>query len=493
MLKFQICFQSLEDTDRDAICEICSKHKFFTHGKTKGVDGSIQDIVYFVIDTVNDLNYRDIIISGALWDLIKFILKKGSGLMTLIVNGRKRKYSNGELLIKEFGNYISKIVCNSDTLYGVAEKCVIQYNKEYNENLSLNLNSSFDEKYLQIDIENNTIFLNSRIFIYLTSYFFGSAKLSHLYKLTWDFIQLDYIDEAEVLYSKFITEWEKQKERVENFLNINPQWLTTQIYLTILHELGHHRYKNAPYEFEERSIFVRIALEEIVKNIEANQSTEFVLRHLSELLDESKEKEILAFYREFLPELSLFCKEIAPELISDKNFLEELSVDFFALEHVTNAVLATTDSKLILANILAALTVNSWYIEYAQRLDTFSINPNNSDKQERLALGLVNYMQQSLRAAVREHFISLYLKEISNDKSAIDLYQNLTSCVYMENNGKLDIDFLKDMEQYYVLMRQNANPQSSSSNRDRLELKLNAVESKIISLILDGLVNAHNL
>lgn len=289
--KFQICFQSLEDNDRDEICEICNKHKIFSHNQTKGFDGCLQDIVYCVLETINNADYKDIIIGGALWDLMKFISKVSySGFITLIINNKKRRYFKGELLIKDLGNLISKIICNSNTLYGIAEKCVTQYNKEFNENLSLNLNSLFDEKYLQIDIENNTIYMNRRIFIYLASYFFGSSKLSHLYKLTWDMILLDYINEAEVLYSKFITEWENQKERVKYFLNINPQWLTHQIYLTLLHELGHHRYKIAPCEFEENRMFVRIALMEIIENIETLYDVESELTHLSDLLDDSNEK-----------------------------------------------------------------------------------------------------------------------------------------------------------------------------------------------------------
>lgn len=494
-LNIQISFQSLDNKDQLYLRELCRKHHKFTYSQTKGVDGCIQDVVYFIIDTTKEIDLKDVIIGGALWDLIKFITKAGyTGLMTLWANGKKRKYSKSEQLIKDLGNYISKIIYNSDTLYGVTEKCVMQYNKEYGENISLNLNSGFDEKYLQIDIENNTIFINRRIFVYLTSYFFGSSKLSHLYKLTWDLIQLDYIDEAEVLYSKFISELHKQKTRIEKFIGINPQWLTMQIYVTILHELGHHRYKIAPHEFEDRSIFVKVALTESIDNIEAAQDIQLILRNLSDLSEESEVKEaLIAFYRQLLPELPAFYKEIASELLCDKDFVEELIVDYFAFEHLIDAVLATSDSKLILANILAALTANSWYIEYSKRLDTLSQNPNNSDKRERIALGFINHVQQRLRASVREHFISIYLKEISDDKNAMDLYKNLTTSVYLENNGNFDVGFLKDLDQYYVIMRQGTNPQYNDLNRDCLESKMNVVESEIISLISDGLANAHTL
>lgn len=143
--------------------------------------------------------------------------------------------------------------------------------------------------------------------------------------------------------------------------------------------------------------------------------------------------------------------------------------------------------------MLAAITVNSWYIEYAQRLDTYSINPEASDKKERIALCMVNYVQQSLRVKAREHFILTYLKDISDDKESMKLYQNLTTSVYSENNGELDIDFLKDLDKYYITMRSGNNFQTNNLNRDSLELKMETVESEIIRLLSDSLESEHKI
>ncbi len=461
----KICFKGLAEADRSKLRT--NLYQSFVRVSTiQGEGGIAQDILSFIIEVSNSTDIPSIIKDGIIYDLIKELSRFtfDGVVMTLIVNGRK--YINQTIfdIKKKLGNILSKIVCDGDTLFGALEKYIDKYNEEYHEKVLLEKESFLEDYFLHIDLTNNIIHLNKNIFVYLTFFYFGSPKLSHLYMLEKKLLLSGYNEEGKRVFDMLMEEFNNKEERIKEFLIINPQWITFQTLFAVMHELGHHYTSKHIDDNEIINTFIPSLIQTI--NFEDN------------VFDDD--------------EIRTGLNDMIEGLCNDSHFLNELKADYFAIEHLVGpALLCGLDYEL--ANILASIFGHSTYIEYTMKIDSMLFSPHNYSKEERI----LNFTEQSLKCRVRllvmAQIISIFLENIAPNKEAMTLYENLIREPYYSHCNDFDEDFLKLINPYHECLRKGFIDSYKLHSNCALEQDLRDVESAILKLITEKLSNTFNV
>ncbi len=461
----KICFKGLDDADRSKL-KTDFNNSFIRLSTIESEGGIAQDILSFIIEASNSTDLPSIIKDGIVYDLIKELSKftLDGVIMTLIVNGRKYINQTFFDIKKKLGNILSKIVCHGDTLTGVLEKCIDKYNEEYHEKISLEKESFLDDHFLHIDLSNNTIHFNKNIFVYLTFFYFGSPKLSHLYMLEKKLLSSGYNVESKIVFEMLIEELNDRQDRIKEFLTINPQWITFQTLFAVMHELGHH-YTSKHSDDNE---IINMLLPSLIKAIDYEDNT---IVH---------------------DEIRIYFKEVIDGLCNDRHFLNELKADYFAIEHLVGpTLLCGLDFEL--ANILASIFGHSTYIEYTMKIDSMLLFPHDYSKEERIS----NFTEKSLKCRVRllvmAQIISMFLENLTPNKEAMSLYYNLIREPYYAHCNDFDEDFIKRIDPYHECLRKGFNDSNTLLSDSTIEKDLMYIESEILKLITKNLSNTFNV
>lgn len=461
----KICFKGLAEADRSKL-RTNFYQSFVRVSTIQGEGGIAQDILSFIIEVSNSTDIPSIIKDGIIYDLIKELSRFtfDGVVMTLIVNGRK--YINQTIfdIKKKLGNILSKIVCDGDTLFGALEKCIDKYNEEYHEKVSLEKESFLEDYFLHIDLTNNIIHLNKNIFVYLTFFYFGSPKLSHLYILEKKLLSSGYIEEGKKVFNMLIEELNDKHDRIKKFLNINPQWITSQTLFAVMHELGHHY---ASKHIDDNEI-INMLIPSLIQAINFEDNL---------LVDD---------------EIRIDLKDMFDDLCNDMYFLNELKADYFAIEHLVGPVLLD-GLDFELATILASIFGHSTYIEYTMKNDSMLLFPHYYSKEERISSFTEKSLKCRVRLLVMAQIISIFLENITSNKEAMTLYDNLIREPYYSHCNDFDEDFLKKIDPYHECLRKGYNASYTPHSNSSIEQELTNMESGILNLITKNLSNTFNV
>jgi len=461
----QICFKGLRASEWSNLKMHCNSSDIKTFS-TKSEDGIIQYIISFVLDMSDAIDVQQIVRDGVIYDLIKELsrLTFDGVITTLIINGHKHINTTVLEIKKKIGNIFSKHISDSDSLYGLVEKYIEKYNREFDESILLDKQSVFNEHFLNIDLNNNIIFLNPSIYVHLTLFYFGSPKLSHLYALLKELISHNDLEDAEEVYILFKTEMDLSAGKIKKFIALNPQWITFQILIAVLHELGHHQIKANPDDYTETSKMFSALICSIADDLNGQWDNELleVIKH-----------EILS-------------------LTDNKDFLEELIADCFAIEWLVEPF-AQRNMDIELANILASLFGHSAYIEYSMRINSMLSNNTGISREERLKQTLLSSIHQRVRLLVRSHCISGIVEDISKNKEAISLYYNLINEPFCAYNEDFDTNFLSNIDKYHKSLRCDYNPNGDITIREKLEKGIANIDSQITKFISEQLKKHHDI
>lgn len=461
----KICFKSLDDADRSKLKTDLNKSSVRV-STIESEGGIAQDILSFIIEASNSTDLPSIIKDGIVYDLIKELSKftLDGVIMTLVVNGRKYINQTFFDIKKKLGNILSKIVCHGDTLTGVLEKCIDKYNEEYHEKISLEQESFLEDHFLHIDLSDNIIYFNQNTFVYLTFFYFGSPKLSHLYMLEKKLVSSGYNEEGKIVFDMLIEELKNEQDRIKEFLIINPQWITFQTLFAVMHELGHHHTS----KHNDDNEIVNMLLHSLIKAIDLEGN----------LIDND--------------EIRPYLKDVTDGLCNDTHFLNELKADYFAIEHLVGpALLCGLDLEL--ANILASILGHSTYIEYTMKIDSMLLFPHDYSKEERI----LDFTEKTLKCRVRllviVQIISTFLENLTSNKEAMSLYYNLIKEPYYAHCNDFDEDFLKRIDPYHECLRNGFNNSNTLLSDSTIEQDLMDIESEILKLITKNLSNTFNV
>lgn len=462
----KICLKGLDDADRSKLRTDLQQSSHVRVSTIESEGGIAQDILSFIIEASNSTDLPSIIKDGIVYDLIKELSRftLDGVVMTLIVNGRK--YINQSILDikKKLGNILSKIVCHGDTLIGILEKCIDKYNEEYNEKISLEKESFLEDYFLHIDLSSNVIHFNQNIFVYLTFFYFGSPKLSHLYMLEKQLLSSGYNEEGKIVFDMLIEELKDKQDRIKEFLFINPQWITFQTLFAVMHELGHHHTSKHNDENE----IVNKLLPSLIQTIDLEEN----------LIDHD--------------EIRLCLKDVTDGLCNDTHFLNELKADYFAIEHLVGpSLLCGLDLEL--ANILASIFGHSTYIEYTMKIDSMFLFPHDYSKEERISDFTEKTLKCRVRLLVMAQIISIFLENLAPNKEAMSLYYNLIREPYYSHCNDFDEDFLKIINPYHECLRKGFNDSNMRLSNYNTEQDLINIESEILDLITKNLSNTFNV
>lgn len=457
----KICFNGLCESDRNKLKKDIAGASIQL-SSIQGEGGIAQDILSFILEVSNSSDLPSIIKDGIIYDMIKelsrFTLE--GVVMTLIVNGRR--YVNQTIIdIKKIiGNILSKLVCHGDTLLGIVEKCIEKYNDEYHEKVALEKQSYLEEHFLHIDISNNIIHINQNIFVYLTFFYFGSPQLSHLYMLEKKLLSSGYNKEADIVFGMFSKELNDKQDRIQKFLTINPQWVTTQTLFAVMHELGHH-YTNKHNDEDE---IINVLIPSLIQAIDFGDN---IIFH---------------------DEKGICLKKLIDDLCNEPHFLNELKADFFAIKHLAGSALHL-GSDLELATILASIFGHSSYIEYTMKVNSMLVYPLDYSKEQRLLESIEGSLKSRIRLLVIAQLISKFLENISSNTEAMALYNNLISKPYYSHCNDFEEEFLIKIDYFHECLRNGFNKSNTQLPNFTVEQNLMDIESGILQLITQQLNN----
>ncbi len=488
--KIKIVLSGLEEKERTELKNFCASNPFLTQRNVHGLGGAEDVIISIIYEELKNTSFLQIIIGWLASELLTFLSKLlWKKTCVLVFNGKK--YVG--LKFNELKYCIHNLLTTSNAepidLFDITSYHIDKYNKAFGQSIVLQRESLLDEKYLQIDLTDNQIYIDKKIYVYLSSYFFGSSKLSHLYKLSHDLIRMGYVHEAAEIIDKLSVEWKRTDEKMRLFIKANPLWIINQIVIGVLHELGHHQMSSRAEEFAQKREYLHKiagdAAEMVLSNFCDPQRTEFFR---SNIVTSDDDRTFAVFFTSALPLIGEYTSSIIKDVLSDEEFVDELLADLFSFEWMIDTA-TLLKSNSVIAEVLASLVGNSNYIVACEILNTYSYNPVDSSTSERLALGLYNHIRNNLRAAVRDNIMLPYIEKLKKDEKAYTLYRNLVSGPFIENNCRLDIDFLKYTDKFYAVLRNGHNPASNEENRDILESQISQFDDYILNLLNDGVKN----
>lgn len=486
--EIKIVLSGLKEKDFKELKKFCDSNPFISLCNVHGLGGEENVIISIIYEEFKNISVPEIIINCVVSELFLFLGKfLLSNTYILVLNGKKYVGLRINELKKRIHSVLTKNNPKPVDLFAILGDFINKNNKDFNQLIVLKRESLLDEKFLHIDLRDNQIYFDQKLFVYLSSYFFGSSKLSHLYKLSHDLILTGYIDEATDVNDKLSIEWRRIEDRMKFFIKTNPFWIINQIAIGILHELGHHQMLYRPEDFTKEREYLhgiaKNAAEKMLSNLGIIQMAEFDRKSLMNPSDKGAFADIFTIA---LPLIGECASSIIDDVLTNKEFVDELQADLFSFKWMLNTATLFKSNK-VTAEILASLIGNSNYVVACEILNAYSYNPVNSSATERLAMGTYNHIKNNLRAAVRNAIALPYIEDLKNDKEAYASYRNLISSPFIENNCTLDVDFLTYTDRFYTVTRNGHNVASNECKRERLERQISCFDDNILNLLRDSI------